>query len=430
MTGTRRLVVTCAAAISVLAPAAAGAAPLVRARPSLQPAFQTGAPDYAVRCTAGTPVKLSIDAPKGTTVAVDGGTPRGGRFDTSVALAPGRAALLRVRRSAGARNYHVRCLPADFPRWKATRYGKPEAAFYVLTPNHNSFDPGYTTVVDSRGVPLWWMRSSTSTFDGHLLPNGHLAWNHWVGNSPESGPFEERALDGSFVRNWDTVGHATNQHDLRFLPNGNALIISYPPRDHVDLSRWGGPSDATVLDGEIQEVDPSGQRVWRWNTRDHIALRESDHWGRSLIENPRVRTKDNRPVYDIVHVNSVALDGDLVVFSARYEDAVYEVDRTTHDVVWKLGGRHTDQSLRLVNDELPAKQEFGGNHDARVPTGHGSGVVTLYDNGTLMNRPPRALAYRIAHAAVPGDPNEARGGCRAGIALPQPFTASAPARSR
>jgi uncharacterized protein YndB with AHSA1/START domain len=378
------------------APAGA-AAPLVRAKPSLTPGFDAAAPDYTVRCTAGQPVKLSFDAPSGTSVSVDGGPYRGGTFQVPVKLAPGRATTLRVRTSSETRNYHVRCLPADFPRFTAKRYRKPQAAFYVLTPNHNSFDPGYTTVVDSRGVPVWWMRSSTSTFDGHLLPNGHLAWNHWVGNSPESGPFEEHALDGRLVRTWDTVGvgHATNQHDLRILPNGNALIISYPARDHVDLSRWDGPKDATVLDGEIQEVDPLGNLVWSWRTNERLKLAETGHWLHTVLFDERpIHLKDGRSAYDVVHMNSVEPVGkNRLIFSARYEDAVYEIDKTTHDVVWKLGGRKTKQSLRLLGDSLPANEEFGGQHDAR--TTDGGKTVTLYENGTLRGRAPRAMAFRI-----------------------------------
>jgi hypothetical protein len=397
-----RRAVLAAAAAALLAPAAAGATPLVRAKPSLTPGFESGTPDYTVRCSAGTPVRFQVAAPSGTTVAIDDGPARTGSFDSPVQLVPGRAAKLRVVRSgSAARNYHVRCLPDDFPRWKTKRYARPQAAFYVLTPNHNSTDPGYTTVVDSHGVPLWWMRSDVSAFDGHLLPDGNLAWNHWVGNNPDAGPFEEHSLDGQLVRTYSTVGDATNQHDLQLLPNGNALMISYPPRDHVDLSHWGGPKDATVLDGEIQEVDPSGKLVWSWNTKNHLKLSETGHWLHTvLVDEHPIHLNDGRYAYDVVHMNSVEPVGDKLVFSARYEDAVYEIDRTTKQVVWKLGGRHTKKSLELVGDKLPAKEEFGGQHDARV-VGNGR-VVTLYENGTLRNRAPRALAFKVdvgAHGA-------------------------------
>ena len=397
MTAVRRVVVAGAAATLLLAPADAGAARLVRAKPGLKPSFQTAMPDYTVRCRSGTPVRFAIDAPSGTTVAVDGGPARSGSFEAPVSLAPGRRASIRVKSSAAARNYSVRCVPADFPRWRAKRYARPQAAFYLLTPNDNRAIPNYVTVVDSYGVPIWWMRSAVPPFDGHLLPNGDIAWNRWVGNSPEAGPFEEHALDGRLVRNWSTVGHTTNQHDLQVLPNGNALMISYPPRDHVDLSPWRGPKDATVLDGEIQEVTPSGGLAWSWSTEDHLALSETGRWmDVVLFKNRPIHLADGRTAWDVVHMNSVEPvgDGGKLLFSARYEDAAYLIDKASGKVIWKLGGRQTKKSLRLVGDDLPASKEFGGSHDARDPKGDGS-VITLYDNGTLRDRPPRVVAFRI-----------------------------------
>ena len=392
-----RIAGACAAAAVLLVPAqTAGAATrLVRAEPGLKPAFRAEMPDYTVWCKAGTPVRLSISAPSGTTVAVNDGPARSGNFERSVPLVPGRRLRLRVKSGSSARNYSVRCLPSDFPRWTAKRYGKPQTSFYILTPNDNRPIPGYLTVVDSYGVPIWWIRDSLALFDGQLLPNGHLAWTHWSGSHPDAGPFEERTLDGRLVRYYNTVGHVTNQHELQVLPNGNALLMAYPPREHVDLSDYGGPSDARVLDGEIQEVSPTGELVWAWNTKDHVALAETGRWLHVLLfEEKPVHLRDGRAAYDIVHMNSIEqVGGDTILFSARYEDAVYAVDKRNDKIIWKLGGRKTRKTLKLVGDSLPASEEFGGQHDARAVDG--GRIVTLYDNGTLRKRPPRALAFKI-----------------------------------
>jgi hypothetical protein len=95
-------------------------------------------------------------------------------------------------------------------------------------------------------------------------------------------------------------------------------------------------------------------------------------------------------------VNSVEAVGDKLIFSTRYDDAVYEIDRATGEVVWKLGGRKTSKSLKILGDPLASK-DFGGQHDARVADG--GRTVTLYDNGTRRKRPPRALAFSIDLAA-------------------------------
>ncbi len=150
------------------------------------------------------------------------------------------------------------------------------------------------------------------------------------------------------------MGTPTDSHDLQMLSNGNALLVSYRPRDGVDLSPWGGPASATVIDGEIQEVDPSGQLVWSWNSKDHIALAETGHWyADNLIPNPS-RLPDGRSAYDIVHLNSVdAVDNPLVV-SLRHTDAVFGINRASGAVQWKLGGITTPESLQLTGDSAMA----------------------------------------------------------------------------
>jgi hypothetical protein len=380
----------CAAAL----PPAAAAAPLVRSDPSLFPTFQRGAADYVVRCKQGEHVTLTVDAPAGTKVGVADRDARGGRYHARVRLDPGRAFSIRVRAHDSRRTHHVRCLPADFPRFHVTRKATPQAAWYLLTPSEfDTSKRGYVALFDSRGVPVWWSGGTPPPFDAHLLPDGNLAWTHIAINNPASGPAEEHSFDGRLVRTYATHGTSANEHDLQVQPDGSAFMIAYPPRDHVDLSHWGGPSDATVLDGQIQEIDPAGNLVWSWLTAAHVRLVESGRWLHRLIfQTHPLPLPDGRQAYDIVHLNSVDPFGGRLVLSDRYNDAVFEIDRATKRILWKLGGRPTDKSLRIVGDPLAGK-ELGGQHDARVLDG--GRTITVYDNGMLRDRPPRALEFRI-----------------------------------
>jgi hypothetical protein len=370
--------------------APATGAPTIRTDPALKPKFAASRPDYTVRCHPGSPVKLRVDPPDGARAAVDGGKAHAAPFSASADLTPGRAVEVRVRGERRTRRYRVRCLPPDFPRWAARRAGRPQASWYVVTANRRVDLPGYAIVFDAHGVPVWWTGGTPGPWNADVLPNGHLVWTDSVGRSPSAPPFREVTLDGRVVRTFATVGTPTNQHDLQLLPNGNALMISYTRRDGVDLSRWDGPRRASVLDGEIQEVDPAGHVVWRWNTRDHVALRESSHWLRAAAI--RVPDTAGGTLYDLVHLNSVARSGDLVVFSARYLDAVYAIDRATGSIAWKLGGTQTPRSLELRGDPL-ASRDFGGQHDARILDG--GRTLTVYDNGTSWKRDPRALELRL-----------------------------------
>ncbi|HKP89787.1 MAG TPA: arylsulfotransferase family protein, partial [Thermoleophilaceae bacterium] len=350
----------------------------VEASPALKPAFRTSIPDYTVRCRDGERVRLEIEPPDGEP------------FTRSVDLAPGRAAAVRLRFAEGTRRYRIRCLPEDFPNWRTHRYGTPQAGWYLVTPN-KSEGAGYAAIFDSHGVPVWWIRRTPAPFAADLLPNGNLVWTNYVALSPVSDRFVEWTLAGRRKRSFGTVGPSTNQHDFQLLPNGNALMLTYPARDHVDLRAFGGPADATVLDGEIQEVDPTGKLVWRWSSRDHVKLAEADRWIRNQIAHPVIRKFDGTPVYDLVHINALEPNGSRLLFSARYLDAAYAIDRRSGAIRWKLGGTRTPRSLTIADDPL-AKVDFGGPHDVRQPR---PGLVTIYDNGALRDRDPRALAFRL-----------------------------------
>jgi hypothetical protein len=389
-----------ASLVSVVCAAVAAtpaAADPVASQPPLKPVFRLNRPDYTVRCVQGQPVRLSLDPPARTRIAVGAGKPRSQPFTASVDLSPGHAVAIRFVRSDGTTVYRVRCLPADFPDWRVKRSGTPQAGWYIVGPDpklHGDYvpGPGYAVIFDSHGVPVWWYRQTPPVFDADLLPNGHLVWTDFIAHSPFGNGFQERTLDGQVVRTWRTVGTDTNQHDFQPLPNGHVLLVTYPSRDHVDLRDWGGPADATVLDGEVQELDAQGGLVHAWNTKDHIPLAEASRWLPGIIEKPTIHRSDGTPIYDVAHVNSIDPVGDELVFSARYYDAVYAVDRKTDQVLWKLGGTHTSKSLSIVNDPDGSK-DFGGQHDARLSDD--GRVLTVYDNGSKRHRLPRALEFRL-----------------------------------
>jgi hypothetical protein len=124
--------------------------------------------------------------------------------------------------------------------------------------------------------------------------------------------------------------------------------------------------------------------VWHWDSRDHIALRETAaHWWPGTIL--------PHPPYDIVHWNAVEPDGRLMLMSFRHLDAVYAVSKRTGHVVWKLGGTHTAQSLRVVGDPDGA-YPLAGQHDIRVQP---DGTITIHDNGSGVRPHPRVVRYRI-----------------------------------
>jgi hypothetical protein len=345
----------------------------VSTMPPLSPAYDPAVPDYTVACEPGRSVRV-VAAGEGVTI--DGAS----TGERTLALSAGQS----FRFSVDGREHSVRCLPRDWPGWTVTRDGRPQVEWIVLTPRAGAV--GYTVIADDHGVPVWWRAGTAPLQDGRVLPDGSVAVGRVTDESYGRHPYERVALDGTSLGTLDTVGSSADPHDLELLPNGNALMLRYVRRDHVDLTSLGGPADASVLDGEVQEVTPRHELVWSWNSADHIATAETT-WPLAQV----VARNDGDDVYDLVHLNSIQADGDGVLLSARHADALYRIRRGDGAIDWKLGGAPRAESLDFLAGSFgPA--DLGGQHQARrLP----DGTITLHDNGTRKGRPPRALRLAV-----------------------------------
>jgi hypothetical protein len=288
-----------------------------------------------------------------------------------------------------AGTYHVRCLPTDFPDWTFSRSGQPTQAWTLLALSKGTAH--YVTFVDGNATPVWWLPHTRTPLDAKLLSDNTIAFARGEATpfGRDDTAYEIHSLNGALVRTLVTVGADTDHHDLQQLANGNFLLMSYKPRDHVDLSAHGGPSDATVLDAEIQELTPAGALVWTWNSKDHIALSETGPWW-PFVRSAPAQLSDGRSAYDIVHINAFEPDGDGLLVSLRHTDAVYRIQRSTGQLLWKLGGTPTARSLAVVSD--PRTPTFSGQHDVRRLS---DGTVSVFDNGTQAGRPPRAVRFQV-----------------------------------
>ncbi len=239
--------------------------------PALFPSFSPSITDYVSRCSASTPVDVSVSAPDDTTASVDGSPPESGRFSTVVSRDVGQRFTITVQQASEAtRTYNVRCIPSDFPTWTAQRTGETQADFYVTVLQTNGlFGPSYPVIFDTNGVPVWWM-PQTDTLFTEVLPDGNVAWTRFVA----PGGAEEHALDGSLVREIHTYGTA-DFHDLIKLPNGNYVMATDTKRSGVDLRPTGGPANTTIIDNVLEEITPSGQIVWGWSTATNLPITET-----------------------------------------------------------------------------------------------------------------------------------------------------------
>ena len=349
--------------------------------PVITPSFDPSVPNYAIRCTSAPFTHVTTT---GTGPVVVGGKTFPGPVDLYEPLVPGQSLTI----TNGGNSYYIRCLPADFPTYTSEVTGTPQATGYML----NLLN--YAVAFDTHGVPVWWFEAPAgdSAQNAGFIDPTTIAWADASG--PQLGiRYELRGLDGTlkgYVGNPPSVPF--DIHDLEVLPNGNYLGIldvttNCPTAPtQCDFSSWGQSSQASILDNVIVELDSNNQVVWSWDVATHVNIASADTAWRASFP-------------DVLHMNSVSYDGNGgIIWSARHLDAVYRIDMATGNITWKLGGTQTPQSLAVSSNVsgVVTSPLFSGQHDAKLDP---AGDLTVHDNGTQANRPPRALRFSIDTAA-------------------------------
>jgi len=171
-------------------------------------------------------------------------------------------------------------------------------------------------------------------------------------------------------------------HEFMITSRDTAMMTIYHRRK-ADLTAIGGAKDGLIWDGIVQEVDiPTGRVLFEWHSYPQIGVTES------YSRPPRKQLGTKAFPYDYIHLNSIDEEpnGNLLV-SGRNTHAVYEVNRRTGKVTWRLGGRKSD--FRMGRGT-----RFAWQHDARR---HADGTLTIFDNGATppVEKFTRILVLRV-----------------------------------
>ena len=245
---------------------------------------------------------------------------------------------------------------------------------------------GMAVVMDHSGRIHWLWRvpvprgNMTRASDFALQANGHLTMF-----LPGLDTFAERDLAGNLVREWTdpAASWGADGHEFRILPNGNALMIGHE-KAVLDLSttHLGGPEEAEVDVSTVDEIVPDGRVV------SHLSL-----YPAAGPDEAMAYIRDERGGIEFAHANSFDFteDGHLLV-SLLLTSSVLKVDRSTGEVLWRLGGTRSD--FRFVDDPLDG---FRGVHSVQaLPGNH----LLLFDNGLAGDRSgSRVVEYRLDEAA-------------------------------
>jgi hypothetical protein len=314
---------------------------------ALVPPFSPDTHDYYVRCASGD-----------NTGTLDVSLSDGSSSQSAYDVVEDQAVVV-------GNTYWIRCLPHDFPVIGVTKNGTPTPGYYLVNAT------SYAVVLDTNGTPVWYTRGllvlnvdSQATNTITLEPNATAPY----GFDPET-RFDVHALDTTQLSYVAASNAATDGHELRVLPNGDFLLVTFPIETGVDLSGLGayGQSE-NMADCQVQEVDAQGNLVWSWLASDHVdPVHES-------VEQA-VNTILGKSVIDVFHCNAIDVgpNNDLLV-SSRHANALFDIDRTSGKILWKLGGTaYNKDGAELITPD----DAFNMQHDARfTATGH----VTLFDD--------------------------------------------------
>lgn len=226
-------------------------------------------------------------------------------------------------------------------------------------------------IVDNDGRIVLGKEMPDQVYDLNLQPNGLLTY------------FDDNA--GKYYgmnKNYNIVdsfacgnGYTTDLHELKILPNGNYLIMSYDRRA-VDSIGSTLSAVSSVIGTVIQEIDTDDNVIFQWRSWDYFKITDATH------ENL------NAALIDYCHGNAIEHDYDgHYMLSSRNMDEITKINSVTGNTIWRLGGKNNQ--FDFVNDTIG----FSHQHAIRrLPNGN----VTLYDNGNF-HVPPfsRAIEYKL-----------------------------------
>ncbi|MFK7819579.1 MAG: aryl-sulfate sulfotransferase [Planctomycetaceae bacterium] len=156
----------------------------------------------------------------------------------------------------------------------------------------------------------------------------------------------------------------TDFHDI-LVTDDTYVVIAY--NGEIRDGDFYEDSVIQVLDRETKEI------LVEWNSKNDIGLLVGKP-GSYVLGDPGTGYDDVSRVPEYAHINSVFMDdnGDIIA-SLRFTSSIVKIDGTTGELLWHLGGRHSDWEI---------DDPWGGpcgQHTAQI---NSKGNLIYFDNGT------------------------------------------------
>ena len=265
-------------------------------------------------------------------------------------------------------------VPSNFPQINITINDNPDPE-YIFIDNRTSGSNSYNVIFDNNGSPIWYWQTNDERRDMKVQKNGVLTM------LARDGYMRFIGLDSHYrqIASYQAVnGASTDEHELTVRKDGYYYLIGLK-FETVDMRRFvsGGSSSASVGQTQIQGFTPEGDLIFQWRGWDHFDVRDVEY------ENNKSSS------FRFPLMNAIDFDDDgQILLSSRLLSEVTKIDKDTGEIIWRLGGNHSDYTF--VNDELNG---FRNQHAVRAL---GNRHYLLFDNGDLHNPPvSRAVEYEL-----------------------------------
>jgi len=252
-------------------------------------------------------------------------------------------------------------VPSNFPLIDITINDNPDSG-YIFLDNRTSGSNSYNVIFDNTGSPIWYLQTDDERRDMKVQQNDVLTM------LARTGGYRFIGLDTHYrevVSYWAVNGYSTDEHELVVLENGYYLLIGLR-HETVDMTQYlpGANPNASVGETIIQEFTPEGDLIFQWRAWDNFDVRDvhlDDPYGGS---------------FRFPHMNAIDIDEDgHILLSSRHISEVTKINRDTGEIIWRLGGAHSD--FTFVNDSL------NGPSCQHAIRSVGNGRYLLFDNGNL-----------------------------------------------
>lgn len=180
-------------------------------------------------------------------------------------------------------------------------------------------------------------------------------------------------------------GQSIDMHEFQITHDDTALFIVYDTVS-VDLQSVKGPQKGWIWDSRFVEIDiETNDVLFEWRASEHFNFTDVN----SKTTNSTGWTFSH--AWDFFHIHSVEKDtrGNYLI-SALHTDHLTYLDGRSGDIIWRLGGNHTD--FQDISSGKRASN-FASPNDARF---HDDGnTITLFDNTTPGDKINRGVILSV-----------------------------------